>query len=81
MGDPSIIPAGIHDDHTHRLVVLVRELDRGLSRGDSGHSVWYLTWRDQMASAIGVHELELVGRHIDRKHDGPLRPSEPASRA
>lgn len=71
MGDPSIIPAGIHDRETQRTVVLVRRLDRMLAPHDCGNTAAYAMWRDQMAGALGVHELELAGRFIDTKHDGP----------
>lgn len=69
---PRIIPRDLDDPRDAAIVALVRELDRMLAPHDCGNTAGYAMWRDRMAGALDVHELELAGRHIDRKHDGPV---------
>jgi hypothetical protein len=64
---PRIIPRPIEDGHmtaTREIAGLVRELDRMLAPHDCGNTAGYSMWRDRMAGALDVHELELAGRHI-----------------
>lgn len=64
---PRIIPRPLDDrePHERKIIELVRELDRMLARDDCGNTAGYAMWRDRMAGALDVHELELAGRHID----------------